>query len=224
MLRKNNEKYKKGISVATEIEMKLAFESDFTEPQINALKSVLGNLGCYYTVSKKNLENAYFDTSEYLLNKNKVALRIRKKINDRGEAVFLQTFKTAGQSVNGLSQRGEWEWGLSENKLNLNELKQCEAWPEIIETADLVKVFETNFTRYQADITWHNSSIELVLDWGFIISNGNQERIHEIELELKSGNQDDLRSLAEELKEHLSLFPSDISKAERGFKLFKSNK
>lgn len=209
--------------MATEIEMKLAFETDFKEPQIKALESVLQALGCEYAVSKKELENAYFDTHDFLLNKNKVALRIRKKINDQGKVIFIQTFKTAGQSVNGLSQRGEWEWVLSENKLNLSELQQCEAWPSSIETENLLKVFETNFTRFQADIHWHNSSIELVLDWGLIISNGKQDKIHEIELELKKGNQDDLKSLSEALKKHLPLISSDISKAERGFNLFKSN-
>ena len=208
--------------MATEIEMKLAFETDFKEPQIKALESVLQALGCEYAVSKKNLENAYFDTPDFLLNQHKVALRIRQKINDQGDNVFIQTFKTAGQSVNGLSQRGEWEWTLPENSLNLNELQQCEAWPKTIGLASLVAVFETNFTRYLANINWGESTVELVLDWGHIISGGKQEKIHEIELELKTGNQEDLRSLSEQLKKYLSLLACDTSKAERGFKLFKS--
>lgn len=208
--------------MATEIEIKLAFEKGFNEPQIKALESVLKRLACDYLISKKELENAYFDTPEFLLNKHKVALRIRKKMNDHGSAMFIQTFKTAGYSVNGLSQRGEWEWVLPENSLNLDELQQCEAWPKEISLDSLVAVFETNFTRYLANINWGESTVELALDWGHIISGGKQEKIHEIELELKRGNQDDLKSLSEQLKKYLPLFASDTSKAERGFKLFKS--
>ena len=160
--------------------MKLAFEPDFNEPQIKPLESVLILLGSEYSFSKKELENAYFDTSDFLLNKHRVALRIRRKLNEQGDAIFIQTFKTAGQSEDGLSRRGEWEWVLSEKKLNLNELQHCEAWPGVIGTENLVKVFETNFTRFQADIHWQNSSIELALDWGLIIAKGKQEKIHEI--------------------------------------------
>ncbi len=208
--------------MATEIELKLAFEKGLKNSKLSTLESLLAGLKCAFTLEKKDLENAYFDTSDFLLNANKVALRIRKKINDKGEIVFIQTFKTAGQSINGLSRRGEWEWILPDDKLSLKELLACEAWPKFIEAKNLLKVFETNFTRYQTDIHWHDSAIELVLDWGLIISNGKQERIHEIELELKSGNQADLVSLAEELKKRLPLFASDTSKAQRGFKLFKT--
>ena len=207
--------------MATEIEIKLAFKKGFSEPQINNLEVVLKSLGCDYVISKKTLENTYFNTPDFLLNKHKVALRIREKTNEQGKNVFVQTFKTAGHSVNGLSQRGEWEWVLPENSLNLDELQQCDAWPKVIGLDSLVAVFETSFTRYLANINWGDSTVELVLDWGHIISGGKQEKIHEIELELKSGNQDDLKSLSDQLKKYLPLLASDTSKAERGFKLFK---
>lgn len=208
--------------MATEIEMKLAFSSVFNDPQVEAVQTILKRLGCECDISEKVLKNTYFDTADFLLNKNKVALRIRQKMNDQNDCIFVQTFKTAGQSINGLSHRGEWEWILSENSLNLNELKRCEAWPSDIGCDSLLAVFETNFTRFLANLDWGNSVVELALDWGWVVSGGKQERIHEIELELKRGHQDDLISLSDQLKKYLPLLAFDKSKAERGFKLFKS--
>lgn len=207
--------------MATEIEMKLAFKSVFNDPQIEALQTILKRIGCECDMSEKVLKNIYFDTPDFLLNKHKVALRIRQKTSEQGEPVFIQTFKTAGQSVDGLSQRGEWEWILPDDSLNLIELQRCDAWPSVIDVGSLIAVFETNFTRFLANINWGNSVVELALDWGWIISDGKHEKIHEIELELKCGNQDDLKSLSDQLKKYISLVGSDASKAERGFKLFK---
>ena len=210
--------------MATEIEMKLSFTELKSEPSLEALTEVLAGEDLNVKIKENRLENAYFDTPDFSLNKNKVALRIRQFINSQGDQVFIQTFKTAGQSVDGFSQRGEWEWYLAENKLDVTQLKQCEAWPVSIDTENLVTLFETNFTRYIFDVEWADSVVELVLDWGEILSNNQQEKIHEIELELKQGNQQDLIALANVLMEKLPLRASDISKAERGVKLFQTSK
>lgn len=210
--------------MATEVEIKLAFDECITGPQLENLVLVLSALNCRPHYVEKELKNAYFDTPDFHLNKHKVALRVRQFLNEKSEPVFIQTFKTAGQSVNGLSQRGEWEWELPENALNLSHLDECEAWPKDIDTNNLVTVFETNFTRYVFDIDWGDSAIELVLDQGSILSNSKVEQIHEIELELKQGKQHELTTLADALMEKLPLNTSDKSKAERGFQLFKARK
>lgn len=208
--------------MSIEIEIKLAFNDSVSASMLEVLESILKRLECNTQYSKKELKNTYFDTPNFSLNNNKVALRIRQYTTSQGVKVFIQTFKTAGRSVNGLSQRGEWEWELPENALNLSHLDECEAWPKDIDTDNLVTVFETNFTRYVFDIDWGDSAIELVLDQGSILSNSKVEQIHEIELELKQGNQLELSSLADALMEKLPLNTSDKSKAERGFQLFKA--
>ena len=212
-----------GVYVAIEVEIKLAFKAGLMCSQIHDLEQVLRGLECGAAYSKKQLQNAYFDTPDFSLHQHKVALRIRQFLNGQGEPVYIQTFKTAGQSVNGLSQRGEWEWYLSQNTLDLLLLKQCEGWPAQLNTENLVTVFETNFERFIFELQWGNSVIELVLDWGAIISNQHQEKIHEIELELKNGHQSDLTSLAQLLLEKLPIETSDISKAERGVNLFRAS-
>ena len=44
-------------------------------------------------------------------------------------------------------------------------------------------MFETNFTRHQVEFTWSDAKIELAVDSGQIISQGNVEDINELELE-----------------------------------------
>lgn len=200
--------------MATEIEMKLRVLDegvDVTE----RLKACLFEkaIDCHFQSNK--LVNIYFDTPAWDLNAHKIALRIRDKGGD-----YIQTLKTKGQSVAGLSQRGEWEWCVPVPALDQSLLRACEAWPAGIEIDALVAVFETNFTRYQCEFAWEGMRIELAFDEGNIISRGRLEKIREIELELKSGNENHLHSLTAYIQQHISLAPSDISKAERGYRLF----
>ena len=51
------------------------------------------------------------------------------------------------------------------------------------------------------------------------MAGGLTQPIHEIELELKSGNVENLQALANELQQQLSLSPSNTSKAKMGYQL-----
>ena len=209
--------------MATEIEMKLSIIGGHRDEHLVMLKNGLNALGLELDLAQgfnqSMLKNAYYDSASWQLNALKVALRIRQKAAGDG-LVYIQTLKTKGRSVNGLSQRGEWEWILPSNKLNIAVLRENEAWPQEVDLDSLLPIFETNFTRYAFELSWNNSRIELALDQGDIISQGKQEQINEIELELKSGNVSDLHLLRTELQKILTLEPSDISKAERGYRLF----
>ncbi len=170
------------------------------------------------------LFNQYFDTPECELAHAKVALRLRRD----GEAV-IQTLKTRGQSVAGLSQRNEYNWDLPKAKLDVKKL-DGECWPE--QLADLDKktikpVFTTDFVREKAEIAWGRGKskvvIEAALDLGKVIAGKQQEEICELELELREGEPAALLELAAELAEKLPLMPCDISKAERGYRLLDAN-
>jgi inorganic triphosphatase YgiF len=193
--------------LATEIELKLSIVGEHDEDALIQVKNFLTSLYVDQKLLKYKLENAYYDSPDLQLNKEKIALRIRKKGNR-----YIQTLKTKGQSVNGLSKRGEWEWDLTQPKLNLDYLAQCDAWPKTVNTRQLNKVFETNFTRHQVEFTWKEATIELALDQGEITSHGSKASI----------NENDLHLLYEELQKYMTLQPSDISKAERGYRLGKA--
>ncbi|MBX8532123.1 CYTH domain-containing protein [Pseudomonas cichorii] len=170
------------------------------------------------------LSNQYFDTPERDLAKAKVALRIRRD----GDQI-IQTMKTRGQSVAGLSERNEFNWDLAKAKLDLKKL-EGDCWPE--QLADLDKktikpLFTTDFIREKAEISWGRGKtkvvIEAALDLGQVVAGKQKEEICELELELREGESAALLELAAELAATLPLMPCDISKAERGYRLFDAN-
>ena len=173
---------------------------------------------------RRELTNQYFDTPERDLAKAKVALRLRRD----GEEV-IQTLKTRGQSVAGLSERNEYDWHLDKAKLDVKKL-DGECWPEALAELDkktLKPIFTTDFVRERAEIAWGRGKakvvIEAALDLGFVIAGKQKEEICELELELREGDPAALLELAAELAEKLALMPCDISKAERGYRLFDAN-
>ena len=169
---------------------------------------------------QRELLNQYFDTPERDLSAAKVALRLR-----RDGDVVIQTLKTRGTSVAGLSERNEFQWELPKAKLDLKKLDdQC--WPAQLAELDkktIKPLFTTDFVREFADIAWGRGKskvvIEAALDLGTVSAGKQKEEICELELELREGDPEALLELAAELSATLPLFPCDISKAERGYRL-----
>ena len=173
---------------------------------------------------RRELMNQYFDTPERDLAQAKVALRLRKD----GDEV-IQTLKTRGQSVAGLSERNEYDWKLPKAKLDVKKL-DGECWPESLAELDkktLKPIFTTDFVRERAEIAWGRGKakvvIEAALDLGHVVVGKQKEEICELELELREGDPAALLELAAELAETLALMPCDISKAERGYRLYDAN-
>ncbi len=172
----------------------------------------------------RELLNRYYDTADFALANAQVALRIRRD----GEHL-IQTLKSKGASVAGLSERNEWDWALKTNRLVLSHLNDS-CWPESLAELDkkqLKAVFSTDFKRQFAELRWQRDGVETVvevaLDQGLVIADQQQEAICEVELELREGDPAALLELALELAAEVALMPCDISKAERGYRLFDAN-
>lgn len=170
--------------------------------------------------SRHELFNQYFDTPERDLAQARVALRLRKD----GDAI-IQTLKTRGQSVAGLSERNEFDWPLEKAKLDLKKLDDS-CWPAALAELDkktIKPLFTTDFVREKAEIAWGRGKakvvLEAALDLGKVVSGKQSEEICELELELREGDPAGLLELACELAATLALMPCDISKAERGYRL-----
>tara|TARA_R110002050_G_scaffold269917_1_gene412397 strand:- start:18532 stop:19155 length:624 start_codon:yes stop_codon:yes gene_type:complete len=164
------------------------------------------------------LVSTYFDTTELYLVSQKVGLRMRKS-----DEMWVQTVKTSGHVKDGLHQREEWEHKLHGAEWDLDKLKQTPLAP-MIEDARLWSrigpVFTTDFERETLQLrTKDGTQIELAYDRGNVMAGGLTQPIHEIELELKSGNVENLQALANELQQQLSLSPSNTSKAKMGYQL-----
>lgn len=200
-----------------------------TEIKLRVSRETLAALRDHPLLKKRNksgweqreLFNQYFDTPSRDLAAAKVALRLRRD----GEQ-FIQTLKTRGQSVAGLSERNEWDWYLAKAKLDLKKLDDS-CWPAALAELDkkqLVPIFTTDFVREKAEIAWGRGKakvvIEAALDLGKVLAGEGEEEICELELELRQGEPEALLELAAELAADLALMPCDISKAERGYRLF----
>src|SRR5690606_41374849 len=72
---------------------------------------------------RHELFNQYYDTPERELAQAKVALRLRRD----GEQ-FIQTLKSRGQSVAGLSERNERDWYLAQAKRDTQHATD-HCWP-----------------------------------------------------------------------------------------------
>jgi len=200
-----------------------------TEIKLRASRDTLAALRDHPLLKKRNksgwqrheLFNQYYDTAERELAQAKVALRLRRD----GEQ-FIQTLKSRGQSVAGLSERNEWDWYLDKAKLDTKKLTD-DCWPAALAELDkktLKPIFTTDFVREKAEIAWGRGKakvvIEAALDLGKVVVGKQSEDICELELELRQGEPEALLELAAELAAELALMPCDISKAERGYRLF----
>ncbi len=202
--------------MSSETELKLSLPAE----QVPLLKeSAFWQTRCNAEPQTFHLGNTYFDTVDRRLNQAKVALRIREK-----NGQYYQTLKTRGESINGLTHRGEWEWPIPTAVLDSTGLEKI--WPEAladVDVDDLEPLFATDFTRTCWYLNWLSPAarVEAALDVGVVKAGDDSAPICELELELLEGDEAALLSIAARLSQDFALQPSDKSKAERGFELLR---
>jgi inorganic triphosphatase YgiF len=170
----------------------------------------------------QRLLNTYFDTPELALQQRRMAVRERLAGDQ-----WLMTVKTAGQSQNGLSHRQEWEGPTTPGALQFDTLVDAPALAQDLMALrpNLRALFCTDFERQRWIIAHAGAQIEVALDQGRIHVPGTDlsEPILELELELLSGPESALMTLADALRNApqvpVMLTPSDASKAQRGMAL-----
>ncbi len=198
---------------AVEIELKLALPPQQAEAFLKLMTRRRGE-----PVQSKLLTR-YFDTPDFDLSQQGVALRVRK-IGRR----WLQTLKTEGERQGGLSRRAEYEMAVSGDTPDWERFPAV-ALARVPESLreHLIPVFETHFTRTAWLVSGiGGSKIEVALDVGEVRTLENSragkrsQPICEIELELKAGKPEALFALAHDWAMKLDCLPLDVSKAERG--------
>lgn len=218
--------------MATEIEIKCIFNPT----QTNLLIESLDTLG--QAQISQLLDNQYFDTPDLLLNKHRCALRIRRcypqsftidDIADYAPHKAEQTLKTAGQQINGIFQRNEWNWPLEIPDVQLNSAFLAEPniqahLPEDLDHTSLKPLFRTIFLRRCWLIEWQGLRFEAAIDLGSVRSAHLSSDINELEIECLNGGSIDqvqrpLQALVSHLQQTIQLSPSTISKAHMGYQL-----
>ncbi len=161
------------------------------------------------------LYSIYYDTADLELRQRAMALRLR-----RIGKQFLQTLKGGGQVSAGLHQRNEWETPLQSEQLDFNALKACGGELPSGVRNRLQPVFITDFSRNVRLLNYEGAEIELCMDSGEIRAGQSSCPISELELELKSGEPQQLFKLALALLDIVPLQVEHTSKAEYGYLLF----
>ncbi|MFT4925711.1 MAG: triphosphatase [Phenylobacterium sp.] len=175
-----------------------------------------------------HLANTYYDTEQRLFRQADIGLRTRST-----DGVWEQTIKTAGKVVGGLHQRPEFNFAIDNHQPNLSLFDSKVLPPDISVTAlqaALIPLFTTNFNRHTWQVIKGGQAFEVVFDLGHIESEGQQDAICEVELELISGDAGVLFEFAammvEQFKPLSEPQPQDVSirlgyqsKAARGYQL-----
>ena len=201
--------------MAEEIELKLSLPAAAQRQLLR--QSLLKRADSRHT---QQLVNIYYDTPDLSLHRRGIALRLRKQ-----GRIWLQTVKCAGSSAAGLSTRPEWEAPYAGHfdfaAIDDPQVRRQLERPSL--RKGLSPLFETNYRR----TTWRfepasGNVFHLMLDRGWVAAAGRREAISELELELASGDLGELFKLAQALALRLPLMPQILSKAERGYRLYRN--
>jgi inorganic triphosphatase YgiF len=162
------------------------------------------------------LYNIYYDTPKLELHKSEMALRLR-----HAGRRWLQTLKGGGSVKVGLHQCNEWEMPVRGAALDFS-LPQAAEWEEHLPQSlrkKLRPVFVTDFSRTSRMLLWQDAQIELCMDQGEVSTEQHSTPICELELELKSGDPQQLFELALAILEIVPFELEEASKAEQGYRL-----
>lgn len=183
---------------------------------VHALPASLARWPLRHTPAQ-TLSNIYYETECQTLRGYDMGLRIRGC-----DGAYEMTLKTAGSEVGGLHQRPEYNLPLTQPQLDLSRFP-AQVWPAGCDVAALQvalqPLFTTDFQRERWVVTYRDSQIEVALDQGEIRAAGGREALHEIELELLSGEREELFALAEQLLTVDGIRMGAMSKAARGYRL-----
>lgn len=198
-----------------EIELKLRIA-----PQdVNLLlQHPLLQLASTQALSVEQLISRYFDTSDLALWQEGLSMRVRE-----AGGRTIQTLKTAGEQIGDLQHRHEWDQPVTQNSPNIEQFTDPSLITKlktILGDKHLLELFHTDFQRSSWSLNTEGTQIELVLDQGLVKTVTNQAVLHEIELELKQGDSQQLYKIAELLKSTIPLTVETRSKAERGYLLY----
>ncbi len=177
------------------------------------------------TLLVEQLISRYFDTADLALWQQGLTMRVRE-----ADGRTIQTLKTVGEQIGDLQHRHEWDQAVNQTLPNIEQFTDpnlIEKLKNIIGQNDLLELFQTDFQRTLWNINMADpdqTQIELVLDQGVVKTALQQAPLHEIELELKQGDCQQLYQLAKLLKQTIPLSVETRSKAERGYLLYNDNK
>ena len=161
----------------------------------------------------------YFDTPEQDLAKNEIAYRIRKE----GEH-FIATLKWKGRCEDGVHIREELAVPVQNNSPDIGLFSESDIGDDltaIVADKELLPLLETNIHRKRYRIDTGTAILEFSVDKGQVITNQGSEEIREVEIELFTGETEELARIGEKLRKEYELDTEDVSKYAKGIAIIR---
>lgn len=203
-----------------EIELKYLVDSEETANRIFSDEYIC-SIKDADTEETLDMQAVYFDTEDRRLFREGIAFRVRKE----GE-VLQATLKWNGSSEDGMHVREEINVPVDdESKLVTPDIKifelseMSQVLEDLVGERKLEPLVNMNFTRRQVRVDTGSSISELSVDLGEILCNGQFARISELEIELFSGSEEDMKELGEKIASKYGLKSENTSKLKRGLDL-----
>ncbi len=204
---------KRGATEAREVELKF----DIDPAHVSRLLELP-----YFSegAERKRQISVYFDTPKGKLRRNGWVFRIRQR-----DGRYVQTVKRSIEAA-GLFDREEWEFEVDGPD---PDQKAIEKTPlaELLKSRrirQLIPICRCDIDRSSWTVTAGKAQVEISLDEGLIEAQNACESVHEIELELKSGELGDLLALARKIVSRVPAKIGVAAKSERGFALHEGKK
>ena len=166
------------------------------------------------------LKATYLDTEDMDLCKRKMAFRVRL---ENGSPIA--TLKWGGEATDGLHVRGELNVPVDESYMRYPKtdiFRGSEMYGDIeaaVGDKPLKPIMNIDCLRRQISVDTGKSISVVSLDIGTILTDTATAPITELEIELYSGDEDDMISLGRELASKYNLIPENKSKFQRGLEL-----
>ena len=181
-----------------EIELKYLIDKDeiieqiFQDPYLSKIKDKNSD-------EEIEMHAVYFDTEDRRLYREGMAFRVRKEGNK-----LVATLKWNGTSEDGMHKREEINVPVDdEEKLKMPDI-------HIFDQSEMCQVL--------SHVVGKRNLIPL-MDLGQIVCNGKVAPISEMEIELYSGEEEDMKALGDDVAEKYGLIAENTSKFKRGLDL-----
>ena len=202
-----------------EIELKYLFEDETSKDAIFNDKYIqkIMDKGSEAMIPMRAI---YLDTAEGALMKKEMAFRTRFE-----GAKCVATLKWGGSAEDGLHIRGELNVAVEENfakNPTIEVFRGSEIYDEIaaaVGGAKLIPVMEMNYVRREVRVDTGASINVLSVDEGEIKTQKGNLPILELEIELYTGDKEDMIALGRKLEEKYRLKRGNRSKYQRGLEL-----
>lgn len=167
------------------------------------------------------MKASFFDTEDHALLKNDIAFRVRMEGNR-----VVASLKWNGNAEGALHQRQEINVPIGDETCFLmpsaEVFKESDIGQEVIRLVagrPLISLLDVTFIRRRFRIDVNDSIMEVSLDRGDIITDNGRLPILELEIELFSGEKDELTAIGQKIMEKYSLSECVESKYARGLQL-----